>query len=84
MVIARPFHHDCESCTWVGWLVLEKRAYNIYVHDYKKEGGLGLMDCTLIMRYGDEPSEYLSMPFPGLPKGDCEFNDSPPTNVSLL
>ena len=45
----RPFVHDCEECEWVGWFVTTGVVCNVYLHDR-----------TVVIRYGDEGSEYWS------------------------
>ena len=46
----RPFHHDCDGCEWYGWLHVGDMAYNVY-----------LCHTSILLRYGDEPNEYIRM-----------------------
>ncbi|MAP23896.1 MAG: hypothetical protein CL582_23440 [Alteromonadaceae bacterium] len=52
-----PFIHDCTVCIWMGWVLRENIPANMYFCPGSRND-IG----TIILRYSDEPSDYLSRP----------------------
>lgn len=49
------YDHDCDSCIGLGPLMYNDRRFDLYLCPYSDEG-------TVIARFNDEPSGYMSMP----------------------
>ena len=92
MVILQPYTHYCSSCVWVGWtpcIDAENGWGNMYfcsppVRHIINRDGLG--QGSIIIRYGNEPSEYLSMSIGTTTKGTLGLEaciDTPNPNDDL-
>ena len=66
--VINPYQHDCENCVWVGWTPC-RNASNGWGNMYFCQGVAGGRAGTVIIRYGNEPHEYLSMPVGVCQKG---------------
>ena len=73
----KPYEHDCTACVWVGWLSGFERApdklANVY-HCAACDGG------TVLIRYGDRPEQYWSMPVGACVKGTIGIMDGETEN----
>ena len=76
--IIKPYKHDCDNCVWVGWIPC-RDAKNGWGNTYfcppatRIVGDIkGLGSGSVMIRYGDKPEEYLSMPVGVCTKGSLE------------
>lgn len=58
-VVLQPYKHDCDHCIWVGWVPCRDQNENGWANMYLCDKR-GLGKGSILIRYGDEPSEYLS------------------------
>lgn len=74
-IVLRPYQHDCDHCIWVGWVECSHSVNNwgnMYFCPYALTGVVdnkGLSRGSVIVRYGNRPPEYLSMPVGVCTKG---------------
>jgi len=77
----QPYKHDCDQCIWVGW-VPWREAQDGYGNMYycpRCDGG------TIVIRYGDEPSDYYSSPIGASDRGSIDIcHDIPVTTEEIL
>ena len=59
--ILQPYTHDCFHCIWVGWLLCGN-AKNGWGNVYFCPPFKGERGGSIIIRYGDEGSQYISLP----------------------
>ncbi len=69
--ILKPYKHDCDCCIWVGWIPC-RDAENGWGNMYFCPKAIGSAHGSVIIRYGDKPEAYLSMPVGVCTKGSLE------------
>lgn len=57
--ILQPYKHECDHCSFIGWMPTERGMANAYVCRCP-----GASAASLLIRYSDEPHDYMTMRIP--------------------
>lgn len=75
----KNYEHDCESCTFLG-KDIEADSGTLVDMYFCSQNDLP----SIVMRYGDEGSEYMSVPIQIINKGLDEYSETPLVRNMLI